>query len=126
MKKIINKLTMLIIPVSDMPRAKEFYADKLGLEVTKDYRQNDQAWWVSLTPGDGITITLTTYNDGRVKRGAMTLYFLTSDVAGAHKELESNGVKVNDIKDDLYGPGSGVKWFNIEDPDGNMVFLSEK
>ena|ERR1700722_8990084 len=126
MEKVINKLTMFIIPVSDMHRAKEFYADKLGLEVTKDYRQNDQAWWVSLTPGDGITITLTTYNDGRVKRGAMTLYFLTSDVSEAHQELEGKGMKVNEIKDDLYGPGSGVKWFNLEDPDGNMVFLAEK
>ena len=31
--------------------------------------------------------------------------------------------KINAVKDDLYGPGSGVKWFNLEDPDGNQVFL---
>ncbi len=126
MKTIINKLTMFLMPVSNMPKAKEFYADKLGLKITKDYRQSDEAWWVSLTPGGDITITLTTYNDGRVKPGFMTLYFLTPNVAEAHKELEDNGVKVNEIKDDLYGPGSGVKWFNLEDPDGNLVFLSEK
>jgi len=117
---------MFILPVSDMARAKEFYADKLGLEVTKDYRQNDENWWVSLTPGGEITITLTTYKDSRVKPGMMTLYFATSDVNEAHKELEGKSVKVNEIKDDLYGPGSGVKWFNVEDPDGNMVYLAEK
>jgi catechol 2,3-dioxygenase-like lactoylglutathione lyase family enzyme len=126
MQTIINKLSMFIIPVSEMPRAKEFYAEKLGLEITKDYRQSDDAWWVSVTPGGGITMTLTTYHDPRVKPGTMTLYFITSDINEAHKELEGKSVKVNDIKDDLYGPGSGVKWFNLEDPDGNIVFLSEK
>jgi catechol 2,3-dioxygenase-like lactoylglutathione lyase family enzyme len=27
------------------------------------------------------------------------------------------------VKNDLYGPGSGVKWFNLQDPDGNQVLL---
>lgn len=58
-----------------------------------------------------------------MKPGTMTVYFATSDVAAAHKELSDKGVKVNEVKDDLYGPGSGVKWFNLEDPDGNLVFL---
>lgn len=29
------------------------------------------------------------------------------------------------IKDDLYGPGSGVKWFNFEDLDGNLVHIAQ-
>jgi predicted enzyme related to lactoylglutathione lyase len=53
----------------------------------------------------------------------MSLYFASSDVAAAHKELSANGAIVDEVKDDLYGPGSGVKWFNLEDPDGNQVFL---
>ncbi len=53
----------------------------------------------------------------------MTLYFATSDIVAAHKELSVKGIKVNKIKDDLYGPDSGVKWFNLEDPDGNQVFI---
>ena len=53
--------------------------------------------------------------------GTMNLYFPTADVAAAHKELSAKGVKVNEVKDDLFGPGSGVKWFNLEDPDGNQV-----
>ena len=58
-----------------------------------------------------------------MKPGAMRLYFASSDVAAAHKELSAKGAKVNDVKDDLFGPGSGVKWFNLEDPDGNQVLL---
>ncbi|MGA3024866.1 MAG: VOC family protein [Bryobacteraceae bacterium] len=53
----------------------------------------------------------------------MKLYFATSDVAAAHEELSLKGVKVNEVKDDRYGSGSGVNWFSLEDPDGNQVLL---
>ena len=123
--QVINKLTMLYLAVNDMQIAKEFYSDKLGLKVVKDYRQDDNNWWVSLTlPEDEVTITLSTHH-GNMKPGNMTMYFATSDVVAAHKDLSGKGVKVNEVKDDLYGPGSGVKWFNLKDADGNMVFLAQ-
>jgi hypothetical protein len=56
--------------------------------------------------------------------GTMTVYFATSDVSAAHMALSEKGLKVNEIKDDLYGPGSGVKWFSLEDPDGNRVLVA--
>jgi catechol 2,3-dioxygenase-like lactoylglutathione lyase family enzyme len=121
--QVVDKLMMFIIIVSDMPKAKAFYADKLGLKVTQDYRQDDNHWWVSLTlPEGGVTITLTTFHENTMP-GTITLYFATSDVAAAHKEMSNKGVKVNKVKDDLFGPGSGVNWFNLEDPDGNSVYL---
>ncbi len=121
--QVIDKLMMFGMIVSDMPKAKAFYSDKLGLKVTTDYRQDDDHWWVSLTlPEGGVTITLTTFHEN-FKPGTMALYFATSDVAAAHKELSGKGVKVNEVKDDLFGPGAGVKWFNLEDPDGNLVHL---
>ena len=99
-----------------MPKAKEFYADKLGLKVAKDYRQDDDHWWVSVAfPEGGASITLTTYKEN-AKPGTITLWLETSDVVAAHKELKDQGVNVNDVSDDLYGPGSGVKWFNFSDP----------
>jgi predicted enzyme related to lactoylglutathione lyase len=58
-----------------------------------------------------------------MKPGTMKLYFATADVTGAHKELSVKGAKVNEVKNDLFGPGSGVKWFSLEDPDGNQVLL---
>jgi uncharacterized glyoxalase superfamily protein PhnB len=51
--------------------------------------------------------------------GTMTLYLSTSDVEAANSELKAKGVEVNDVQDNLYGPGSGVKWFDLRDPDGN-------
>lgn len=121
--QVVNKLTMFQMAVEDMPKAKEFYADKLGLKVAKDYRQDEDHWWVSLTDAEGgFTMTLTTYK-GNMKPGNLVLYFSTSDVKSAHKELDGQGVKVGEIQDDLYGPGSGVKFFQVEDPDHNMVHV---
>jgi catechol 2,3-dioxygenase-like lactoylglutathione lyase family enzyme len=37
---------MFSLAVSDMPKAKAFYADKLGLQVASDYRRDDDHWWV--------------------------------------------------------------------------------
>ncbi len=123
--QVIDRFTMLQVAVGDMPKAKSFYADKLGLKVTSDYRQSDDRWWVSLAlPEGGVTVTLTTYH-GDMKPGTLTLYFATLDIAAAHKELSDKGVQVSPVGDDLHGPGSGVKWFNFRDPDGNLVHLEQ-
>jgi len=121
--QFVDKLMMFSLAVSDMPKAKAFYVDKLGLKVVSDYRRDDANWWVSVSlPDGGASITLTTSHEN-MKPGAMKLYFATSDVAAAHKELSAKGAQVNELKTDLYGPGSGVKWFNFEDPDGNQLLL---
>jgi len=121
--QVVNKLKMLLIVVSDMPKAKAFYADTLGLKITKDYRQDDDHWWVSLAfPDGGASMNLSTYREN-VTPGTLSLYLVTSDVGAAHQALSDRGAQVSDVQDDLYGPGSGVKWFNLHDPDGNQVLV---
>jgi catechol 2,3-dioxygenase-like lactoylglutathione lyase family enzyme len=123
--QVVDKFMMLHVAVSDMPKAKEFYADKLGLKVESDYRRDDNNWWVALTlPEGGVTITLSTHY-GHMKPRTLTLYFATSDITAAHKALSDKGVKVSEVKDDLHGPGSGTKWFNFNDPDGNLVHIEQ-
>ncbi len=123
--KTINKLMMLAVAVSDMPKAKKFYADQLGLKIASDYRQDDDHWWVALSlPEGGVTITLTTFHQN-VKPGSLTLWFATADINAAHKELTDKGVKPSKIGDDLHGPGSGVKWFNFKDPEGNLIHIEQ-
>jgi len=127
---VANKLTMINIVVSNMKKAKEFYAVKLGLEVATDYRQDDDNWWVSLTfPGGGATITLartSTTDNQPPKPGTVSFYFSTPDIAAAHKELNKKGLKTGEIRDDLYGPGSGVKFFQLKDSDGNLLTFAQE
>jgi len=120
--QVANKLMRFKMAVSDMPKAKAFYVDKLGLKAESDHRRDDHNWWVSLTTEGGTSIVLSTAHEN-MKPGTMSLYFASPDVTAAHKELSAKGARVNEVKDDLYGPGSGVKWFNLEDPDRNQVFL---
>jgi len=122
---VVNKFMMLHIAVSDMPEAKEFYADKLGLEVIKDYRMDDNNWWVELAlPEGGVHLTLSTHH-GHMAPGTLTVYFATSDITAAHQELADKGVDVSEVQDDLHGPGSGTKWFNFKDPGGNLVHIEQ-
>lgn len=128
--QVVNKLSMVSVVVSDMKKAKEFYAEKLGLEVVTDYRQNDNNWWVTLTfPGGGTTITLarsSTTSNEPPKPDSLSFYFSTSDIAAAHQELNEKAVKTSDIQDNLYGPGSGVKFFQLKDPDGNQLTFAQE
>lgn len=120
---IVNRIMWFSMAVSDMPKAKEFYADKLGLKVASDFRRDDKNWWVSVTlPEGGASITLTTSHEN-MKPGTMKLYLAAPDLAAAHKELGAKSAPVSDVKDDLYGPGSGVKWFQVADPDGNRILV---
>jgi uncharacterized glyoxalase superfamily protein PhnB len=41
----------------------------------------------------------------------------TPDIEAAHNQLKHDGA--SQIADDLYGPGSGVKWFSVDDPENN-------
>jgi catechol 2,3-dioxygenase-like lactoylglutathione lyase family enzyme len=126
----VNNLTMVSMVVSDMKKAKEFYAEQLGLEVTTDYRQNDDNWWVTLIlPGGGASITLarsSTTSNEPPKPGTLGFYISTSDVTAAHQELNEKGVKTSEVSDDLYGPGSGVKFFQLQDPDGNQLTFAQE
>lgn len=128
--QVVNELTMVSMVVSDMNKAKEFYAEKLGLEVAQDYRQDDDNWWVSLTiPGNGASITLarsSTTDNQPPNPDSMSFYFSTPDIAAAHKALNEKGVNPGEIQDDLYGPGSGVKFFQLRDPDGNQLTFAQE
>jgi catechol 2,3-dioxygenase-like lactoylglutathione lyase family enzyme len=126
---MISKLIQLMVGVKDMAKSKTFYADGLGFAVTTDYGQGSHHWVSLSLPEGGVTLTLTTFlgtpEAGTVLQpGTMSFYLGTADIQQAFDGLAAKGVKVvNPIGDDVYGPGSGVKWFRLEDPDGNSVTI---
>jgi catechol 2,3-dioxygenase-like lactoylglutathione lyase family enzyme len=127
---VANRLSMISVVVSDMKKAKEFYSEKLGLEVATDYRRNDDNWWVTLTlPGGGASITLarsSTTSNEPPKPGTVGFYLSTADIAATHQVLNEKGVKTGEVRDDLYGPGSGVKFLQFRDLDGNSVTFAQE
>ncbi|HVP20036.1 MAG TPA: VOC family protein [Spirochaetia bacterium] len=121
-QQLFDRITMTLMAVSNMDQSKEFYTGKLGFKATTDYSQGGQRWVTVVPPGGGTTITLSTYF-GNLKPGTMQLYLSTPDIQAAFKDLGRKGVLVNEIKNDLFGPGSGAKWFDLEDPDGNRWLI---
>jgi catechol 2,3-dioxygenase-like lactoylglutathione lyase family enzyme len=113
-----EKLLMVMMAVTDMAKAKAFYAEQLGWSVTKDVGRGDKHWVSLELPGGGASLNLSTMHE-HMKPGTMSLYFSTSNIEAVYNELKAKGVNVDEVKDNLYGPGSGVKWFKLEDPDGN-------
>jgi catechol 2,3-dioxygenase-like lactoylglutathione lyase family enzyme len=124
--KTFEKLIQLMMGVTDMEKSKTFYADVMGFAVTTDYGQGDKHWVNLSFPDGGVTLTLTTYLGEHLQPGTMSLYVATPDIQQAYDELTAKGVKpTSEISDDLYGPGSAVKWFSIADPDGNNLTIAE-
>lgn len=119
-----EKISMLQMAVTDMAKTKAFYAEQLGFQVSTDYGQGAHHWVSFELPGGGPTLTLSTMH-GNMKPGTMRLYLSTSDIEAAYPQFTAKGVEASDVKDDLYGPGSGVKWFAFSDPDRNAWTVAQ-
>lgn len=118
------KLELVPIPVTDVDRAKAFYAEQLGFVVDVDVRPADGVRVVQLTPpGSACSIGLGTglaaYEapPGSV-RG---LHLVVADIEQARAELVGRGVEVGAVQD----VGGGVRYAALADPDGNGLTLQE-
>ena len=112
------KLELVPIPVTDVDKAKAFYAEQLGFVVDVDVRPVDGVRVVQLTPpgsacsiGFGTGIPVYEAPPGSI-RG---LHLVVDDIEAARAELIGRGVDVGEIQD----VGGGVTYAGFEDPDGN-------
>src|ERR687897_772041 len=94
------KLELVVIPVTDVDRAKRFYSEQIGFVVDHDTRIGDEMRVVQLTPPGsacsiaiGIGIGLVTMPPGTVQG----LQLVVSDVEAARAELIARGVEVGAI-----------------------------
>ncbi len=109
------KLELVIVPVSDVDRAKAFYTDKIGFHADYDQRVSDTLRFVQLTPpGSACSIAigqgLTEAAPGSVKG----LQLVVADVNAAHAELTGRGVDVGEVQKLDWG-----SFIYFSDPDGN-------
>ncbi|WP_250563098.1 VOC family protein [Sphaerisporangium fuscum] len=120
------KLELVPVPVSDVDRAKDFYANKLGFNVDLDERFSEKLRVVQLTPpgsacsiciGEGIVQT----SPGSVQG----LHLVVSDIHAARAELVERGVEIQPVEE-LTAPGKpSVAYAHFADPDGNTWTLQK-
>jgi catechol 2,3-dioxygenase-like lactoylglutathione lyase family enzyme len=120
------KLEVVVVPVSDIDRAKEFYEGQCGFNADVDYSPNEHFRVVQLTPpGSACSITIGKGLAAMEPGSLQGLQITVSDVAAARAELVARGVDVSPIQhfEDgqmADGPGGDFNTFIFfSDPDGN-------
>jgi catechol 2,3-dioxygenase-like lactoylglutathione lyase family enzyme len=132
-------LEVVLVPVSDVDRAKRFYSEQVGFAVDFDTSAGEGVRNVQLTPpGSACSIALTTFNQtptGPVHTppgSAQGLQLVVSDVQAARAQLAKRGVQVSEVvhfQDGAWAPGPGGAWNSFvffSDPDGNGWLLQER
>lgn len=109
------KLELIAVPVSDVDRAKAFYAEQVGFNADHDHQVNEQLRFVQLTPpGSGCSIAIGTGVTESSPGSMQGLQLVVADVHAAHAELADRGVEVSDVQDFPWG-----SFVFFRDPDGN-------
>ena len=127
------KLELVIVPVTDVDRAKKFYTDQLGFAEDVDHRAGDSFRVVQLTPpGSACSITI---GVGESPPGSLHgLHLVVSDIEAACRQLTERGVDVGPIHhfvDGVQTPGVHPQrgdyesFSSFHDPDGNTWVLQE-
>src|SRR5262245_42966423 len=140
--RVDMKLEVVVIPVSDVGRAKRFYGD-LGWRFDAEFAASDEFHLVQFTPpGSPCSIIFGRGITSAVPGSAQGLYLIVSDIEAARAELLTRGVKVSEVFHDVggvfhhagkegrvNGPDSQRRSYasfaSFSDPDGNGWFLQE-
>ncbi|HET9880060.1 MAG TPA: glyoxalase superfamily protein [Candidatus Limnocylindria bacterium] len=109
------KLELVAIPVTDVDRAKAFYADQVGFNADQDHQVSDDLRFVQLTPpGSGCSIALGTGITEMAPGSQKGLQLVVADIEAAQRELRERGVETSKINDMPWG-----RFVFFSDPDGN-------
>jgi catechol 2,3-dioxygenase-like lactoylglutathione lyase family enzyme len=138
-----TNLEVIVIPVSDVDRAKEFYGS-LGWRLDADVAHGEDFRLIQFTPpGSGCSIQFGTGLSSAAPGSAQGLYLIVSDIEAARNELLAGGVEVSDVFHEgtpgarfhpatngrLSGPApdrhSYGSFASFSDPDGNGWLFQE-
>lgn len=122
-------LEVVVVPVTDLDRAKAFYADQLGFNVDHDTRVSEEVRVIQLTPrGSGCSVVIGKGIAEMPPGSLRGLQLVVSDIRAARTELVERGVEVSEIQV-LDGDASrlerggealdNVGFLFLDDPDGN-------
>ena len=101
--RIDMKLEIVVIPVSDVDRAKEFYK-RLGWRLDADFASGEDFRVIQFTPaGSGCSIIFGKNVTAAAPGSARGLYLIVSDIQAARKELLDRGVQISEV---FHGAGN--------------------
>jgi len=126
------KLEVVVVPVTDVDRAKQFYSEQVGFVVDHDTRISDEVHVVQLTPpGSACSIVVGSGIVDMPPGSVKGLQLVVSDIEAARTALVERGVVVSPIQHyegaNLVD-GRGGKWNSFiffSDPDGNGWVVQE-
>ncbi len=120
------KLEVVVVPVTDIDRAKAFYLDKLGFRLDADTRPSPQMRVVHMTPpGSACSVVVgpvVLAADAARGPGA-SFQLVVTDIEAARTELAGRGVGVSEVQ--TLDPRDGGKFVFFTDPDGNSWAVQE-
>ena len=126
------KLEVVVVPVSDVDRAKAFYADRCGFNVDVDDSPSPDFRIVQMTPpGSGCSVTIGKGIAAMEPGSLKGLQLCVADIDAAHAQYTESGVPITPIRHhDGTGfvDGKGGDWnsfFFFDDPDGNSWAVQE-
>ncbi len=129
------KLELVLVPVSDVDRAKTFYTEKVGFNLDVDHRAGEDFRVVQLTPpGSACSISIGIGITDAVPGSVRGMHLVVSDIEAARAELVERGVDVSEIGHFESGgwvPGPDPQrrdygsFAYFSDPDGNSWVLQE-
>lgn len=109
------KIELVMIPVSDVDRAKAFYTEKVGFNADQDHTVSDEIRFVQLTPpGSACSIAVGTGITDAPPGSVRGMQMVVPDITAAHAELVARGVDVGEVKELDWG-----SFVYFSDPDGN-------
>ena len=120
------KLEVVVVPVTDIDRAKSFYLDKLGFKLDADTMPTETMRVVHMTPpGSGCSVVIgPVHAETEADLGLRgSLQLVVTDLAAARSELTERGVGVSEIQ--TLDPRDGGKFMFFADPDGNNWAVQE-
>src|SRR3954465_8317682 len=102
------KLEVVVIPVSDLDRAKRFYGG-LGWRLDADFAAGDDFRVIQFTPpGSGCSVIFGRNVTAAAPGSAKGLYLIVADIEAARDELLGCGVEVSEVFHDAAGVYAGA------------------
>lgn len=130
------KIEVVMLPVADVDRAKDFYAERAGFNLDVDHRASEQFRVVQFTPpGSACSVVFGTGLTDAAPGSVRGTHLVVTDIEAVRDELRGRGVEVSDVRH--MGPGGWqpgadpehndyASFADFKDPDGNAWIIQER